>query len=113
MMSFLAMILTMRVGLGSAPVDRALLSLREEAATVAAERASRDEPGAKPAVGAIGPAVQAERGPPRTREEWLVILTDALSNQTLANAAMWVAHQPLSVTMSPEKFFVSVRIATP
>jgi hypothetical protein len=113
MSSFAALLFTLHLGLGASPLDGARVSLREEALAVAAEV----EPAPLvPTPGAGSLAAPAELRAPRralTREDWLDLLDEALANERLAGAAMWIATQPLSVTMTSEKVFVSVRFATP
>lgn len=115
MISFLATILTLHVGLGASPVSRAVVSLRDEALAVATQEATRvtaREAAAPVATLAAPVAVDTTRRV-LSRNDWLHILGDVLSNEKLANAAMWVANQPVSLNLTSEKVFVSVRIATP
>lgn len=114
MLSFLTMIFTLRLGLGATPVDRAAVSLRDEVAAVAAITMEREATAVAPVR-----AVEASLGwgaPARhvlTKEDWKNMLVDTLSNETIANAAMWVASQPIGLRVSGRRFFVTVRVATP
>jgi hypothetical protein len=112
MTSFLAMLFTLRIGLGASPMDGVKVSLREEALAVAVQAAQVERPPAATPYAVVRAGDPPQRQP-LTRDDWLDLLTGALSNETLANAAMWVADQPVSVSVSREKLFVSVRIATP
>jgi hypothetical protein len=114
MLSFLTMIFTLRVGLGATPVGPAVVSLRQEVAAVAAAAAERE-------ASSIGPMRAAEASlswgaPPRhalSKEDWKHMLEDALENETIMNAAMWIANQPVSLRVSGQKFFVTFRVSTP
>jgi hypothetical protein len=115
MISFLATIFTLHLGLGASPVSRAAVSLREEALAVAAQTATRENSreASQPVATIEAPFSAGATPRALTRDDWLHILTDVLSNDRLANAAMWVANQPVSLNLSAEKVFVSIRISTP
>jgi hypothetical protein len=110
MITVLAMIFTMHTGLGATPIGGAVTSLRQEALAVAAQQAERDSghelaPGA-PAAG--GPAIRVV-----TREQWRGMLLDLLPGDRLASAAIWMMDQPVSVDVSGDKVFVSLRVGPP
>jgi hypothetical protein len=119
MLSFLAMVFTLRIGLGATPVDRAVVSLREEAVVVAARDADRRRE-IEWVGGHVRPAgrVELHLAPPSRRrmlgrEEWRRLLHEIISNETVTGAAMWIASQPVHVSMKNDRFFVSLRFATP
>lgn len=113
MLSFLAMMFTFRLGLGAGPVDGAVSSLRSESLAVAAQYAAETQPvttrHAAEVLGSLEPPARRALSP----RDWEQLLTRTIQNESIANAAMWLASQPLHVSVTSEKFFVSVRIATP
>jgi hypothetical protein len=115
MLSFLAMLFTFRLGLGAAPVDGAVASLRTESLAVAARHAAEAVPA--PVTVRSAELLESLSPPPALRPlsemDWGRIVGEALQNESVANAAMWLASQPLHVNVSGEKFSVSVRLATP
>ena len=69
-----------------------------------------------PAVRGTSEANVAARRPqpgPWTRDRWTILLTEALSNERLARAAMWMGSGPVRVRVSAGGFFVALRVATP
>ena len=115
MLSLLAMIFTLRLGLGAAPTDGAMVSLREQVQAVAVQQAAREDAREVAPIRA-GELSQSWEAPPRyrlSREDWLRMIESALANETIANAAVWIATQPVHVSMSGRRFFVSLRFATP
>jgi hypothetical protein len=113
MLSFLAMIFTLRVGLGATPVDRAAISLRDEALVVAEQVAQRKERDAIPRPVPMAIVARPPGFHRLSREDWKRLVSEAFSNETISTAAMWIATQPVHVSMSGRKFFVSLRFATP
>jgi hypothetical protein len=118
MTSFLAMVFTLRLGLGATPVDQAVRSLREEAVAVAAHEAERRSEieaagGHVPPAGRVELHLDAPRRRALGREEWRRLIEEALANETLAGAALWIASQPLHVSMKSDRFSVSLRFPTP
>ena len=130
MQSFLAMLLTLRIGLVPSPVDGAILSIREEALAVARDVAARDTfVGREPArfqslrsatlAPETRPAAQAWGGPPPIvrvlrKEDWRGMLAHTLNgNQKIANAATWLASAPLRLKINNEKIFLSITVRTP
>ena len=112
MLSFLAMLFTFRLGLGAAPVGGAVASLRTESLAVAAQHAAEAAPVTAHSAELLGSVIPpAPR--PLSELDWGRIVGEALQNESVANAAMWLASQPLRVNVSGEKFSVSVRLATP
>ena len=116
MSALAATLFSLHIGLASLPMERATLSLREQALAVAAE-SSYVAPRVEPVQGPTALVATGEAKPRRpgvlTRQDWMNLMNEVLSNERLANAAMWIANQPVHVSMSSEKVFVSVRIATP
>jgi enoyl-[acyl-carrier-protein] reductase (NADH) len=113
MLSFLAMLFTFRLGLGAAPVDGAVASLRNESLAVAVQHAADAQPVTTRRAGEVLGGVDAPARRALSHRDWERLLTDAIQNESIANAAMWLASQPLHVSVTGEKFFVSGRIATP
>jgi hypothetical protein len=111
-LSFLAMLLTFRLGLGAAPLDGAVASLRSESLAVAAHHAAEEAPVTVYSAEVLG-SLTPPAPRPLTHRDWGRIVGDALQNESVANAAMWLASQPFRVNVTGEKFSVSVRVATP
>ncbi len=80
-----------------------------------ARSAAEDRVVLSPAVRATSDARVAGRlrPGPWTRARWTTLLTEVLSNERLARAAMWMGSGPVRVKVSSGGFFVSLRVATP
>jgi hypothetical protein len=125
MQSFLAMLLTLRVGLAPSPTDTAVASIRAEVLQVAEVVAERDRFVTRsPAqvVSAFGRTRRAEStgwGPPEVvnvieKDDWRDIVADTLNgNQKIANAVMWLAAAPVRLRVSHEKVFLAITVKTP
>jgi hypothetical protein len=128
MQPLFTMLLALRVGLVPGPGDGALLSIREEALQVARVVAERDTfvthqtPRATSILSRAQvriPDGQSWASPPALvadlqKQAWRDALADALNgNQTIANAAMWLASAPLRLKVSHEKVFVAITVRTP
>lgn len=128
MQCFLAMLLTLRIGLVPSPATGAILSIREETLAVAQNVAERDTFVARRPVemqaslaGLVSRAPQAEQGwgPPPTvhvmkKEEWQNAIAKTLTgNQTIANAATWLASAPLRLKVNRERIFLSIALRMP
>jgi hypothetical protein len=48
-----------------------------------------------------------------SRDQWITLLTDVLSNEKLAHAAAWIGRQPLNISVSGGGFSIAVRVPTP
>jgi hypothetical protein len=134
MQSFLSLLLTLRIGLVPGPADGAVLSIREAALAAANDIAARD------AFVTHAPAPILSSGmrilsagkrhvadpraqgpgwapPPQTvlqREDWRDVIADALNgNQTIANAAIWLASAPVRLKVKHEEVFVAITLRTP
>jgi hypothetical protein len=135
MHSFVAMLLSLRIGLVPSPTDGAVLSLRETTLQAAhhvverdtfvahvtptrggALRAAFHRPEAPLAAqeGWAAPALVADVQKEQQRERWRSAIAQTLNgNQKVANAAMWLAAAPLRLKVSPERVFVAITIRTP
>ncbi len=81
-----------------------------------ARSAAEDRVVLSPAIGAKPDADVAAgrlRPGPWTRDRWTILLTEVLSNERLARAAMWMGSGPVRVRVSAGGFFVALRLATP
>ncbi|HET7754490.1 MAG TPA: hypothetical protein VFK85_11325 [Anaeromyxobacteraceae bacterium] len=123
------MLLTLRIGLVPIPATGAILSIREETLAVAQNVAERDTFVARRPVemqaslsGLVSrhPPPQQGWAPPPTveimkqRDEWKSAIAKTLSgNQTIANAATWLASAPLRLRVNRERIFLSIALRMP
>lgn len=135
MQSFLSMLLTLRIALVPSPTEGAVLSIREATLAAANDIAARDafvvRRSSAPVLSSGMRLLSAGRqqvssaraqgpgwAPPPVqvlqREDWRSVIADTLNgNQTIANAAMWIAAAPLKLRVSNEKVFVAITVRTP
>ena len=113
MSPLVAILFGLRLGLGAAPMDAAVASLREQAVAVAAASVAAPAEATPAAGGSEMPSAAPAPRRVLTREDWMAMLSDVIPSERLANAAIWIANQPLHVTVTSEKVFVSVRLSTP
>jgi hypothetical protein len=108
--SYAAVLFALRMGLAPGPAEQAAASLRDETLAVATAYAEVQAP-RDDAIASV-----SWRAPPKyalSREDWRRMLDDALRNETIANAAMWLAAQPVHVSLSGDRFFVALRFQGP
>jgi hypothetical protein len=135
MQPFLAMLLTLRIGLVPGPTDGAILSIRDQVLHVAMDVAERDTFVARESPPVLSSGMRLlssgkrqldanaaqlpDWAPPATvqvlrREDIRDMIADTLNgNQTIANAAMWLAAAPVRLRVSHEKIFVAITVRIP
>ena len=128
MQPLFTMLFALRIGLVPGPGDGALMSIRHEAMQVARVVAERDTFVTHQAPRTTSmlsraqvriPESQSWTSPPALvadlqKQAWRDAIAEALNgNQTIANAAMWIAAAPLRLRVSHEKVFVAITVRTP
>jgi hypothetical protein len=116
--TFVSILFAMRIGLASAPLEQATLSIRQETLAVAVENAERrayvEEISMTSRRGR--PVELTWHAPPRhhlSREDWVDLIERSLENETVANTIAWLVTQPVRVSISERRYFVSLRFSGP
>jgi hypothetical protein len=117
--TFIPILFSLRIGLASASLEQAALSIRQETLAVAVESAERQRYLEEVAGVNVRRQAVAElgwRAPARyrlTREDWIAMIERSLSNEKVANTVAWLATQPVHVSVSDRRYFVSLRFSGP